>query len=330
MKPGIDTAVAAPAPAFGGMLPLAGKLLLAAVFLWIVSLYVDAGGVAAAVSRAAGMPLLAAGLLLAPNLVLQYAKWRLLLRRVMPASTRSDAAASLFSGFALGLVTPARVGEFGGRAYAVAHADAGALVALTAVDKLASLLVTVTGGVLACCLLLARSESAAAALLAVAALAALAPAVFLARRRAAAFDTAARLLTRLPGIHRRVLAARAALAGLDRGVLLRLLALSAAFYGVFVAQFALLVGAFGAPAGAPDLLAAAAVVMLLKTVVPPVSFGELGIREGATALVYAGIGVPAQLAVPASMLLFVLNVLLPAAAGGIVLALASLRRASAA
>ena len=47
------------------------------------------------------------------NISIQYLKWGYIVRHLEPDVSRSDIAKSLFGGFTLGLITPARVGEYG-------------------------------------------------------------------------------------------------------------------------------------------------------------------------------------------------------------------------
>ena len=55
--------------------------------------------------------------------------------------------------------------------------------------------------------------------------------------------------------------------------------------------------------------------MFAKTIIPPVSFGELGIREGASVYFLKQVGVSAAAGFNAAIFLFIINVLLPALTG---------------
>jgi uncharacterized membrane protein YbhN (UPF0104 family) len=94
-----------------------------------------------------------------------------------------------------------------------------------------------------------------------------------------------------------------------------LVGLSAVRYAVFSAQFVFLVHAFAPRAAWTAVTAGVAVVYLLKSAVPTLTLGDLGVREGVAVFVLAGAGVPAAAALNASLAVFVVNLVLPAAAG---------------
>jgi hypothetical protein len=99
---------------------------------------------------------------------------------------------------------------------------------------------------------------------------------------------------------------------------LAVLGLSALRYVVFSGQFVLCLQAFGAEAGARELLAGVAVVYLLTSFIPSAVMGELGIREGAAILVLAEMSGPGGvlIATAASLCLWHINLLIPGLIGG--------------
>jgi len=305
----------------------AAKAALAALVICIVVGWVDATRLAPAFTAADPTLLAIAVALSAPNLWLQYSKWRTLVRRVRPETDNRRIAASLFTGFALGLVTPARTGEYGGRAIAMPGSGAAVLAGLTAVDKMAALVVTVACGCVATAALLAHGPGGGPALPA-ALLGGIAVLLLFAALIKGRKPFERMLLRRIPRSGRWGAAAHRvlqALSELQPRDLRALIWKSAAFYAVFISQFALFLIA-QERINPFDALCGASAVMLLKTVVPPVTFGELGIREGASVLVFALLGVPGATAFNASILLFIVNVLLPALAGTVLLLLPALAR----
>jgi uncharacterized membrane protein YbhN (UPF0104 family) len=302
------------------------KAAAAGVVLWSVAAYADVGRVFGSIALAPPLPLVAAMLLLLPNLALQHAKWTLLARIEAPGLRSWDAARSLFIGFALGLVTPARSGELGGRAYGLHGSDLAAIAGLTAIDKLASMLVTLLAGIAGSAFYAWQLGWWSGALttgvaVANAVLVVVAAVVLVLRSRTPA---APAKRGRLGAAWQR---ARASVRAIPIRTFVWLLGLSIAFYAVFITQFVLLLHAMGG-GDTIALLAGAATVMLLKTVIPPLTFGELGIREGAAVFVFAPLGFRTAAAFDASLLLFGLNVLLPAMIGSVVLFLFSDRRSS--
>jgi uncharacterized membrane protein YbhN (UPF0104 family) len=195
--------------------------------------------------------------------------------------------------------------------------DTAAIAGLTAVDKLASMFVTLLAGLAGCALYAHRlgmwSDPLVAGVALGGALLLFGAATVVFSRNRAAVHPARR--TRFGAAWAR---AREAARAIPTRTLVVLLVLSVAFYLVFIAQFVLLLQAMGGGATL-GICAGAATVMFLKTVIPPLTFGELGIREGVAVFVFAPLGFRAGAAFDASLLLFALNVLLPAIAGACVL-----------
>jgi len=80
-------------------------------------------------------------------------------------------------------------------------------------------------------------------------------------------------------------------------------------------QYALLVSAFSNHFDFGSYLWAANLIMFAKTIIPPISFGELGIREGASVYFLTQMGETASVGFNSSILLFIINLLIPALIG---------------
>jgi uncharacterized membrane protein YbhN (UPF0104 family) len=305
-----------------------GKLLLAILLLVLLLQHLQTDSLLETFAAAQPLWLLAAFLLLFPNIFFQYVKWRTLLLSAYPDVRSSDVGASLLLGFAFGVVTPARIGEFGGRAAAVRNTDKLTLMSLTAVDKLATLVVTVGAGAVGLLLFCIRhpfmSPLLLAALESAAALVAAGMLMWMLRRR----KTVIAPSEQAGPFTSRWLRIRRALTLIDAPVRARLLLFSALFYATFVLQFMLLLRAFG-PLDILSTLAGVSTIMLIKTVIPPLTLGELGIREGASVFVLGHAGMIAAAAVSASLLLFGINILLPGLVGVFVMLRRPERRSAA-
>jgi len=55
--------------------------------------------------------------------------------------------------------------------------------------------------------------------------------------------------------------------------------------------------------------------MFVKTIIPPISLGELGIREGASVFFISKMGEVSSVGFNASIFLFIINLLIPALIG---------------
>ena len=91
------------------------------------------------------------------------------------------------------------------------------------------------------------------------------------------------------------------------------------FYFCFLIQYALLVSAFSNHTNFADYIWAGNLMMFAKTIIPPVSLGELGIREGASVFFITQFGESASAGFNASIFLFIINLLIPSLIGLILL-----------
>jgi hypothetical protein len=84
---------------------------------------------------------------------------------------------------------------------------------------------------------------------------------------------------------------------------------------VFSLQFVLLVFAFEPGAAWLPVMMGVALVFFAKSAIPSFTLGDLGIREGAAVFFLGALGVAAAAALEASLVLFGINLLIPALVG---------------
>ncbi len=288
------------------------KLILAGIVIVLLARHISVDALSSTIRSADSFYLVAALLLLLPNLGLQYRKWEVLLRKVSPSVTSADVRASLFAGFTLGIVTPARIGEFGGRAIAFRGMSRTLLVGLTALDKGLTMIVTILVGLAGFIGFAWMNDFGDPLLISLAGvpvfLFTAVIAILIARGKTTA------LRSRLRDRKGKLASLFEAMTVFSRRDLASLLLLSALFYCTFVTQFLLLLAAFG-PIDPMTATLGIFSTMLFKTVVPPVTLGELGIRESASVYFLGFSGIVAASAFSASLLLFAINLLLPSLAG---------------
>jgi uncharacterized membrane protein YbhN (UPF0104 family) len=291
----------------------AAKLGLALLALAYLVDQIEWGPLVAS-ARGAQPVWIAAALALMPlNIGLEAYRWHLLVRRLAPETPYSASLAAVLSGYPLGLVTPARAGDYVGRALYLPYEHKGELMALTFAERMATLACTLLAG-LAAMIPFLRSQTD------------LPGAAWATLFAAAALGTAGFVLLLLhPRLGHRVLdvalpfrPVRRALAVLDRfdrHDARRLLGLSAVRYGVFSLQFVLLVFAFEPGAAWLPVMMGVALVFFAKSAIPSFTLGDLGIREGAAVFFLGALGVAAAAALEASLVLFGINLLIPALVG---------------
>lgn len=289
------------------------KALLAVIAIGFLVYYVDPGAMAAAAAGASPWWIVAAVLLMPMNVFLEGSVWHLLVRRVDPTMTRHESFGALFTGYALGFFTPGRAGEFAGRAFHVRHHDKWEVAAVVAVQRLIDMAVAVGLGTVALILFLrTRSLSPEGLWTIVAAAGALTGATLLSATLAPkrVHRVAARLLP--SETWRRRIGFLARLTTADGA---RVIGLDAARFGIYVTQFYLLLRALVPAADPAAGYLGIGVVFLAKFLIPSITFMDLGIREGAAVFFLGRMGFPEAAALNASLLLFAINFLLPAAVG---------------
>jgi uncharacterized membrane protein YbhN (UPF0104 family) len=219
---------------------------------------------------------------------------------------------AVLAGMSTGLVTPNRVGEYAGRVLHLAPGQRWEAVGLTFMDRLCQMLVTLLMGALGISMgagLLGVPLGLALAAVGIPALAVLIFLLFSARIGSAAWVHRIKW-TWLQKLLRPLALTR-------RTLMLKVMGLSLLRYAVFSTQYILLLAAFSPePLALQTMILFVLLVFLGKSVLPVVSgLGELGVRES-LALAYAGLlGISEPVALQATFLLFVVNILLPAVVG---------------
>jgi uncharacterized protein (TIRG00374 family) len=250
--------------------------------------------------------------LLVPNIYLQFFKWRYLVRLLKPQVTNRETFQSLLAGFTFGFITPGRLGEFG-RAFFIKDCPWVSLLGVTFIDKLFSLAMVFFWGAIGLIFFVSRQLY----------LYTLAPMVV--------FTVIALIVIYYvlfhPGIIRgflyslniilpfrdKIKLLMSSLDNFHRRQAINLLLLTFGFYFIIFIQFYILICSFETAPFLPALLAIAS-IMLVKSMLP-ISFGDLGIRESAAIFFLGKIGIYEWAAFNASILLFLINLLIPSLVG---------------
>ena len=285
-----------------------GRGVLAAVLLILLFQYVSVADVLDSISKARFGCLAGAFVLMAANLALQVLKWRYFVRLMNPEVSNTEAVASFMFGMTLGTVTPGQIGEFGGRVLGHGSLPAGRIIGLTLVDRLQMICVLGTAGIVSVTVLYHFGPPLTALAVSVFGLAF----IYLFFNPQFVIRLISRLnlnLLKRPVVQDFI----EAIAVFRPRQLLTSLAFSIAFYLVVFFQMYLLLNSFSEVALVDGLLGFAA-MMFLKALVP-ISLGDLGIREASSVYFYSLRGIANTTSLSASLLLFVINVLLPSLLG---------------
>jgi uncharacterized membrane protein YbhN (UPF0104 family) len=263
---------------------------------------------AAALRDARWWPVAVALALVPFNWALAGVSWLLIGRRIDPGLRYGEAMSVVLAGHAVAIWTPARVAEFAGRAYLHGRGKATAWMAGTGLETFLRYAPPMLIGGIALGFVdaqpafpwqVARLVGAAGLVLIVGI------AMFPERLR--------RFLSR-----RRERPALAFLSTTSRGDILAVLGLNAARLLTGSVQMTLFAIAFRAGASPLVLFAACASALSVKTAIPPVTVGDLGIREAASVVLLGAVGVSAPVALNAALFVYLANVVVGAAVGALV------------
>lgn len=290
------------------------KIGLAVAALSYLIVVVEPAEIAAALADAEWMWIGVALALLPANLVLDGVVWNQLLHPIAPSVSYRALGGAILSGFALGFVTPARAGEFVGRALYLPEADSWSVSLTVFVQRLIDTAINVTAGIgiLTVTLVLNVLDTTWpwVALLIGSTFFMLLLTGFL-----IAPSSAARVVRTVfpnrPAWHERVEVLQAYRPRRMR----RAVAWATLRYGVFCAQFALLIYAFGPPLSMVVIVGAVVLTYFVKFMVPSVTIMDLGVREGAAVFFLSVFGASPAVAFNAALLLFVINIVFPTALG---------------
>ena len=282
--------------------------LFAAVLLVVLFQFVSLVDVTQALLAAKPEYIAGAALLMFVNIGLQIAKWRYFVRLVDPSATNLETAASLLFGITLGAITPGQIGEFGGRALHHTSISAGTLIGLTLVDKVQMMCIMGISGVASLVVLFQCGPIIGTISIVVS--------MFLFLFIFFKLNALKRVTQRFKFSFFERPSIQDLLSAVSIFRLRDLLAsfgLSAGFYMIIYLQMFFLLNAFS-PVHMADAYLGFAAMMFLKSLVP-ISLGDLGIREAGSVYFYALRGIANATALNASLLLFVINILLPSLIG---------------
>lgn len=254
------------------------------------------------------------GLLMPLNIYLQEYKWRYLVRLVKPDVKVIETLGSLLVGYAFGIITPGRIGEYS-RSLFIRHTPPLKLVGLTVVDKFYNLGCTIAFGFPALLTLpwalgFVHGYQLITMIIVLAGIDALLLYLALDPRPVRSLIYALQMIfPRRGGIAQMV-------GGLDRfnrpQARVTLL-FTLAHYLIFLIQYYFLISAF-APINLISSFRSAAAILFTKSVLP-IAIGDLGLDQLASIQFFGSFGISEAAAFNASILLFAFNVLIPALLG---------------
>lgn len=246
------------------------------------------------------------------NWGLEAAKWLLVMRKLTPVRF-VRAFKAVWTGVTLGLFTPNRVGEFGGRILYVPRKFRIRAAIVSLIGSFSQNLITVAAGMYgAACYLLYIEDAKIQVVLAVLLLGAIAVVLLLLAYYNLEVVVA---LFRNNRFLKRVYSYTTVLQEYSQADLSRLLGLALLRYLVYTAQYLILLNMFGAELKVVDGFAAISLIFLAQTVVPSFAIADLLTRLPVAALILSEYGVPVQVSLAATTSIWILNLIIPAVLG---------------
>ncbi len=256
-------------------------------------------------------------LLLPLNLFFQFKKWEFVCSSILNNQNVKQIWVSLFYGISGGLVTPLQAGEYVTRAIPLVNTSFVKVGIATAVDKFFPLLiVSFIGSILALPFLrlyFGISNIAVIFGLTLLFLILILSFIFVYKRNA----WMNRLLNKLckVKIFKKLSNELSEIGKLNKTFSIKMIGLSSLLILTYSFQFMLIITAFTHHFDLLNYLWFVIMVLFAKTILPPITFGEIGIREAAS--VYFGnfFGIPEAAAFNAALILFVINLIVPSLIG---------------
>lgn len=302
---------------YKGLLITVLKIIIAGGLLTYLVLKVNVYEILGAL-RNANLSLIAVTALLAVlNIYLQFLKWKLTCGYVLNEKSNKKIGLSLFYGFSGGVFTPARIGEYFGRAAAFKDKPLIKVAVATFIDKLFPLMAVAGFGALASILFIHYYYHVSAYLTG-----SIFIVTFILFYIIYSISLDPRLwnsvlfarINKSPRLNKLYNNLKI-LKELDRNYTTQMVFISIAFYCCFILQYALLAAAFSGHTNVIQYIWAGNLVMFVKTIIPPISLGELGIREGASVFFLHMFGEVKSVGFNSSIFLFLINMLIPSIIG---------------
>ncbi|NQT26859.1 flippase-like domain-containing protein [candidate division KSB1 bacterium] len=255
-----------------------------------------------------------AGLLLIPNMFIQWYRWHFLLKLIQQDIRPIESIQSFFGGVAVGFVTPGRLGEFG-RPFFLQSIDRMQGMGMVLIDKIYAFLTIFIGGSWGLIALVSYYFRYNLFLMMPLVLIGLLITIFGTILMVNPFPLRSflyHLSVMLPARDK----LKQIIECMDRikkTEAIHFTVYSWFFYGVYILQFCLLAFAFQQIAFTTALTATTS-TMFTKTLIP-VSFADLGVREGASIFFFLRFQVDKVTAFNSALLLFVINIVIPTIVG---------------
>ncbi|MFC1492524.1 lysylphosphatidylglycerol synthase transmembrane domain-containing protein [candidate division KSB1 bacterium] len=293
------------------------KIFLSVFFLYYVIFYIDMDRIIDTFGQADIRFLLLSFILLIPNIFLQWYKWHYLIKIPLKTVARMITLRTFLISMYFGLLTPGKLGEYG-RAFLLPYNPKSALLGFTVLDKAYNYIVIFISGIIAVYYIFSGYLDEHRIVNSVFAVFVALVAFLIIYCVINPGKVYLKLKTLNDNYFNKEYISNFIFC-LDRVTLsmnLKMLLLSGLFVFIYIMQFYFLVLAFGSVEFLPGF-ESLNLVIFINTFIP-LFFGNLGLREGAAVYLLSRFGVESGAAFNAGLILFIINLLIPAVIGYIV------------
>lgn len=287
------------------------SIIITAAAIYYIAVNVDFNDVLNRIKQANMLFVSVALILLPVNLYLQYLKWKLSCNFYLPQAENKKLLPSLFIGFSAAVFTPARTGEYVGRGIPFKDKKFTDIASAVFFDKFFNLVFVFIFGLAASLIFAFYTGNNSYFYAAITGSAVISALIFFTvvwkknrfyeyiRLKSVQWLRNKFSFLRIP----------------DKKISVKMTILSFFFYACYIFQFAVLISAFTNDYNIILYVVLAGLIMFVKTLIPNVISGELGIRESASVFFLFAAGKNPAAGFSASLFLFILNIALPAAIG---------------
>ncbi|HSR17798.1 MAG TPA: lysylphosphatidylglycerol synthase transmembrane domain-containing protein [Ignavibacteriaceae bacterium] len=293
------------------------KIILSAVLIIFLFDFIAGKNLLISLKTAEYSLIAAAFLLMFFNLYLQFSRWRLTCESLLNEKDGKKILRSLFHGFPAGAVTPGRIGEYFARGIVLQENSASKIAVSVFIEKLFPLIPVFLFGLLSFTIFLNINPSLIFSLFLL-----LVVLGFILFKRARSFSFSNKIIEKgilNRGWLKKIFSEFGLLGEMKKSFIIKMIILSALFYFCYIIQYALLVSAFSGNFYLVKYMWAGSLLFFIKAFIPPVTYGDLGIREGVSVYFITKLGENAAAGLNASLFLFFINLLIPSLAGAVLL-----------
>jgi len=293
------------------------KIITSISIIYFLINYIEFDKIRAAIGKANFLLILFAVLLLPLNLFWQFKKWELVCNSMLKINNKRKILFSLFYGISGGIITPLQAGEYVTRAIPFKNSSFLKIAIATAVDKLYPLLiVSFAGSIMAIPFLhyyFGISETIAALCLIVI-LSLFSLLFLLIFKKGNNENTFVRKIGNIKILKKFIIELKE-VKKLNGKFSIKMSGFSLLLILTFSFQYVLLTSAFTHSFELLNYLWFVLMVLFVKTILPPITFGEIGIREAASVYLGSYFGISQAAAFNAALILFLINLVLPSLCG---------------